>query len=610
MSDTNVHRVVGNLLVGTSHFFVDTTTNQVGVNTSTPGAALDVQGGDVKVGSGITLANNGTITATGFSGNGSGLSGVNSDSGSWVNGSSSNIHLAVSTDNVGIGVLDPSSKLDVNGDINIATGSTLKVGGTPAVFSNWTVHTNGSDIYRSSGNVGIGVTPGVALDVAGTIRGTGGIITGTSDTVLTVTNTTTPAILRTLTTGGQVYFQSGTAATSDSRANINFTSMYNGTNYLTIKGSTGNVGIGMTSPEDKLHTDNIRIGDWIGSGNGFRFSMDTNAYLRIQYMTGQTVYKDIMALRYDTGNVGIGTTIPYAKLHVNGGSGAIAIGWRKYFKWNDPGYGGGSLAGQSGYGWGTHGIYASEAIVCGHYFVSAQGAISSSDERIKKDIVDVEDGKALDIIRELKPKKYRYKDEINRGVEPVWGFIAQEVNDILPEAVKIDEECLPNIYEMANVSSNVITFTNFDTSTLESNASVLKVFDEDDNEHLLTIDKVIDEHSIRVKEDRTESQLFIYGQRVNDFHRIRKETVWTVATAALQEVDRQLQTEKAELSKTKTDLQTTKSVLEADLQTTKEDLQTTRTELADAKTDLEEKTYQIISLEARLAALEQKFISN
>jgi len=324
--------------------------------------------------------------------------------------------------------------------------------------------------------------------------------------------------------------------------------------------NSGRVGIGMTSPEDKLHTDNIRIGDWSGSGNGFRFSMDTNAYLRIQYMTGQTVYKDIMALRYDTGNVGIGTTIPYAKLHVNGGSGAIDIGWRKYFKWNDPNHGGGSLAGQSGYGWGTHSIYASEAIVCGHYFVSAQGAITSSDERIKKDIVDVEDGKALDIIRELKPKKYRYKDEINRGVEPVWGFIAQEVNDILPEAVKIDEECLPNIYEMANVStSNVITFTNFDTSTLESNASVLKVFDEDDNEHLLTIDKVIDEHSIRVKEDRTESQLFIYGQRVNDFHRIRKETVWTVATAALQEVDRQLQTTRTELSDTKEELQSEKN---------------------------------------------------
>jgi hypothetical protein len=64
----------------------------------------------------------------------------------------------------------------------------------------------------------------------------------------------------------------------------------------------------------------------------------------------------------------------------------------------------------------------------------------------------------------------------------------------------------------------------------------------------------------------------------------------------------------------KTELLTTKTELKADLSETKSelkaDLQTTRTELAEAKTDLEEKTYQIISLEARLAALEQKFISN
>jgi len=142
--------VADNLLVGTSHFFVDRQNNRVGIGTSTPDASsmLDVTG---------NIKSGGTITATGgFSGNGSGLTGVNSDSGSWVNGSSSNIHLAVSTDNVGIGVLDPSHKLDVNGDINIASGSSLKLGGTPAVFSNWSV--DGSDIYRSSGNVGIGTT--------------------------------------------------------------------------------------------------------------------------------------------------------------------------------------------------------------------------------------------------------------------------------------------------------------------------------------------------------------------------------------------------------------------------------------------------------------------
>ena len=84
--DTNVHRVVGNLLVGTSHFFVDTTTNRVGVNTSSPSASLDVATGDLKVGSDITIGNSGTITAANFSGNGSGLTQVNSDQGSWVNG--------------------------------------------------------------------------------------------------------------------------------------------------------------------------------------------------------------------------------------------------------------------------------------------------------------------------------------------------------------------------------------------------------------------------------------------------------------------------------------------------------------------------------------------
>ena len=113
---------------------------------------------------------------------------------------------------------------------------------------------------------------------------------------------------------------------------------------------------------------------------------------------------------------------------------------------------------------------------------------------------------------------------------------------------------------MANVSnSNVITFTNFDTSTLESNASVIKVYDTKAEEHLITLNEVIDEHTIRVSEDLGEwigsldetgnvvagNQIFVYGQQVNDFTFLKKDAIWTVATAALQEVDKQLQAERS-----------------------------------------------------------------
>ena len=59
---------------------------------------------------------------------------------------------------MGIGqVANVSYALDISGDVNISSGA-LKLNGQTPVYSNWTVHSNGSDIYRPSGNVGIGTT--------------------------------------------------------------------------------------------------------------------------------------------------------------------------------------------------------------------------------------------------------------------------------------------------------------------------------------------------------------------------------------------------------------------------------------------------------------------
>ena len=61
------------------------------------------------------------------------------------------------------------------------------------------------------------------------------------------------------------------------------------------------------------------------------------------------------------------------------------------------------------------------------YLTSAGVWEDASDERLKKDIVDIPYG--LDVVKSLKPRKYKMKAD---DLEQI-GFIAQEVKDIIPE---------------------------------------------------------------------------------------------------------------------------------------------------------------------------------
>ena len=421
-----------------------------------------------------------------------------------------------------------------------------------------------------------------------------------------------------------------------------------GSDRLTVN-SSGNVGIGYSSPSSKLdvagevrgaynsdttsyfgrsaigytgHGDHASLSHVDqNSGGGYALLQSSNGTTYLNCANSQNIAfrsNNVDRIRMQSdGRLGIGTTTVRVPLHVNGGNNpVISSGGRAYFAFFDAG-GGNSLILNTSY-WGeTTSIYATHAITCGSYFASLQGTIGASDKRIKKEIVDVEDGSALETLRLLKPKKYKYVDEVQRGTEPVWGFIAQEVRETLPYATQLRTECLPNIYELANVSnSNVITFTNFDTSNLESNAMVLKVYDMEGMEHLVNIAEVVDGTSIRIEEDlskltgsvdetgnvitQTETttltleeyealalddntnyvlgesntytkttttnignNLFVYGQEVSDFLFLKKDAIWTVATAALQEVDHQLQAERVKVATLETQVASVLTRLDA-----------------------------------------------
>jgi hypothetical protein len=77
----------------------------------------------------------------------------------------------------------------------------------------------------------------------------------------------------------------------------------------------------------------------------------------------------------------------------------------------------------------------------------------SSDERLKENIEEMDLDKCLELIEKLELKYYKWKDQFAEDVEEndkhKLGFIAQEVEEVLPEAVYD----LGNLYGYDNVKS-------------------------------------------------------------------------------------------------------------------------------------------------------------
>ena len=330
-------------------------------------------------------------------------------------------------------------------------------------FLTFQVATNGSlqDNYQeekmrilSNGNVGIGTsTPRTNLHIGQQLNSQGD-------------KNTIPAaglgISANFPSSTHAWFAHRTNATGDEYWGLAVGTIYSGSSYLQnlnkntatyydllLQPNGGNVGIGTSSPQDKLHTDIIRIGDWNGGGNGYKFFMDTNAYLRLQYMTGQTVYKDIMTLRYDNGNVGIGTTSPGAKLDVKGEiklSGSTSGG---YILSTDPN--GSQLNFTHGsYSWGKwanahhYDVYSasnftgSRDLYLNYYSGAAvrlvNGTAVSSDDRIKTNERYITN--ATETLLKLKPQIYDKGPSLDGGTGETRvesGLIVQDIYYDAPE---------------------------------------------------------------------------------------------------------------------------------------------------------------------------------
>ena len=248
--------------------------------------------------------------------------------------------------------------------------------------------------------------------------------------------------------------------------------------------------------------------------------------------------------------IGIGTTDPKAKIHISGdysGYGVLNSSPNKYISpnnsnttWTYSSNGTQTLQGTS--------LYADDNIVTARYFACHQST-TFSDRRIKKEIVDISDKSALDTIRLIKPKQYKYVDNVMNTSDPVWGFIAQECAEVLPYSTVVMNKAVPNVFELKEYSNGILQLPV--TGLLNDNEGnlikklLLKV--NGDKEKDVTIKDILP-NGVTLEEtlsegDIVEGNVFVYGQYVDDFHVLKKDAIFTVAVAALQEVDRRQTTD-------------------------------------------------------------------
>jgi hypothetical protein len=186
-----------------------------------------------------------------------------------------------------------------------------------------------------------------------------------------------------------------------------------------------------------------------------------------------------------------------------------------------------------------------------------------SDRRIKSNITSLDDNECLDIIRKLNPVKYNYI-EPDRTDDQVFGFIAQEVRDVLPIATRIGSHGIKDISANCTIVNGIATF-NTDVHLEIGNELLISNENFEDHEPI-TITEHISSRQYRTNLGTTVSideNLHIHGRLVKDFHFMKKDYIFTVATAAVQELDRQVQNLTTENTLLKSQLQSLEARLTA-----------------------------------------------
>ena len=172
-----------------------------------------------------------------------------------------------------------------------------------------------------------------------------------------------------------------------------------------------------------------------------------------------------------------------------------------------------------------------------------QEVVISSDRRIKDNITDIVGARAT--MRQIPARRYGYVDKRKWNGTTV-GFIAQEVKEVMPEAVKIERGFVPNL--LKRVSCSFARNVTLKMTCAELASGRVRLFVTDKGGESL-LDVAVKNGTMEV--NKVYTQVYAFGYEVEDFHTLEKSKLFALNFAATKELDKEVQLLREEVNKIK-----------------------------------------------------------
>ena len=463
----------------------------VGIGTASPGQKLDVAGnintsGNYSIGNTSVVYKNGNDYA--FRAPGGNLLFL---------GNSAEYGRFTTSGLFGIGTSSPSAKLSIHDSSGLAGTNPLFI-----IASSSASGTGTTTLLTVLGNGNVGINkanPSVALDVTGAITASGNItgnilygqVRGTyytsggategwghySNGVMNITDTNgsiTPTLLLSTTVIGTTtpYAKLSVQGTyGDTRPLFDIASTTSSgfaTSSLFTVVANGNVGVGIATPTNKFQVAGATfLNGTLTIGSGNKIQLDSGTANRASIRTSNAGTQDIVfetasndrMIIGASGNVGLGTTTPWAKLSVQGTYGSATPLF--------------DIASTTSSSFATSSLFTIKAdgsMKIGGFGIGTLNSDSSgnitvsSDERLKD--ISGKYNRGLSDLLAISPILYKWKSTTGYDtVNTYAGFSAQNVQQSIPEAVGIDGKGMLTLSDRPILATLVNAVKELNTNT-------------------------------------------------------------------------------------------------------------------------------------------------